>query len=79
LLARFRPDLASLPEAEPAVGDRQLRRYLQTSSLQAEQQIAPIVSTFPSAVREADQLLLALRRGPDQHENALLLILQPCL
>src|SRR6478752_7838058 len=77
LLARFRPDLAScLPEAEPAVGDRQLGPHIQAAPLQVEQQMTPIVGTFPGTVGEADQLLLALRRGPDQHENALLFILQ---
>jgi len=78
LLARFRPDLANrLPETEPAVGDCQLGRPFQPAPLQIEQQITPIVGTFPGAVGEADEFLLALRRGPDQHENALLLVLQP--
>jgi hypothetical protein len=41
-----------------------------------EQQITPIVGTFPGSIREAHEFLFALRRSPDQHENALLLVLQ---
>src|SRR5215475_2664711 len=73
-------NLASrLPEAKPAIGDRQLGRPFQAAPLQVQEQATPIVGTFPGTVGEADEFLLALRRGPDQHENALLLVFQPRL
>jgi hypothetical protein len=79
LLARFRPYFAGgLPEAQTAVGDGQFRPHVEPAALQVEQQAAPIVRTFPCAIDKTDQLLLALRRRPDQHENALLLVLEAC-
>src|SRR5262249_39915072 len=77
LLARFRPYFAGgLPEAETAVGDGEFRPHVEPATLQVEQQAAPIVRTFPCAIDKTDQLLLALRRRPDQHEDALLLVLE---
>ena len=49
------------------------------SPLQIEQQLAPVLRALARAVGEADQLLPALRRRADQHEDALLLVLQPRL
>jgi len=80
LLARGRPDLAgSFPEAERAVSDRQFRPHIEPAPFQIEQQITPILRTFPYAVGEADEFLAALRRRADQHQNALLLVFKPGL
>jgi hypothetical protein len=77
LLARFRPYFAGgLPEAETAVSDGEFRPHVEPATLQVEQQAAPIVRTFPCAIDKTNQFLLALRRRPDQHEHALLLVLE---
>jgi hypothetical protein len=56
LLACFRPDLAGrFPEAERAVGDHQFGPGIEPASLQIQQQIAPILRTFPSAIGEPDE------------------------
>ena len=77
LFSGLGPDLADrLPEAERAIGDRDLGRNRQTPALQIEQQGAPVVSALARAVGEAEQLLLALRRGADDDQDALRLVLQ---
>jgi len=77
LLAGFRPDLAErLPEAERTVGDREFRCDGQPAALEIEQQDAPVVGTFASAVGEADQFLRAFRRRADDDENALRFLFQ---
>ena len=77
LLARFRPHLAErLPEPESAIGGGEFRRDRQATPLQIEQQGAPVVSALARAVGEADKLLPALRRGADDDEDALRIVLQ---
>jgi hypothetical protein len=77
LLTGLGPELADrLPEAERAVGDGDLGRHRQTPALEIEQQGAPVVSALARAVDKADQLLLALRRGADDDQDALRLVLQ---
>ena len=79
LLARFRPDLTGgLPEPERANGDGELRRHVEPAPLQLEQQIAPVVCALASAIGDADQFFAALRRRTDQHEDALLFVLEAC-
>ena len=68
-----------LPEAERAVGDRQLWPHIEPAPFQIEQQLAPILRTFTRIVREADELLATLRRRANQYQNALLLIFEPGL
>ena len=85
LLAGGRPQLAErLPEAkrtprfregrlgEGRLGDGEFGRDNQTSVLQIEQQLPPILGTFARAVGEAEQLLPALRRCADDDQDALL-------
>ena len=77
LLTGPRPDFADrLPEAERAISDGDLGRHRQTPALEIEQQRAPVVSALARAVDKAEQLLLALRRGADDDEDALRLALQ---
>jgi hypothetical protein len=72
LAAGLRPHLLDrLPEAERAVGDRELRRYRKPAPLQVEEQFPPGLGALAHAVNEADQLLLALRRGADDDQQAL--------
>ncbi len=77
LLARFRPDLTGgLPEPECAIGDDEPRGSIEPAPLQIEQQIAPVVRALAGAIGEADQFLAAFRRRADQHQDALLFVLE---
>ena len=77
LLTGLGPELADrLPEAERAIGDGDLGRHRQTPALEIEQQGAPVMSALARAVDKAEQLLLALRRGADDDQDALRLVLQ---
>src|SRR6202042_1956264 len=77
LLTVLGPDLADrLPEAKRAIGDGDLGRRRQTPALEIEQQGAPVVSALARAVDKAEQLLLAPRRGADDDQDALRLVLQ---
>src|SRR3981189_1845103 len=79
LLARCRPDLTGgLPEPERAVGNDEPRRHVESAPLQIKQQIAPIVRALAGAIGEADQFLAAFRCRTDQHQDALLLVLEAC-
>src|SRR5689334_21160953 len=70
--ADLRPYLLNrLPEAERAVGDRQLRTNRQPAPLQVEQQFPPGLPTLAYAVDQADQLLLPLGRGTDDDQETL--------
>ena len=67
-----------LPEAkrtprfrEGRLGDGEFGRD-QTSVLQIEQQLPPVLGTFAGAVGKAEQLLPALRRRADDDQDALL-------
>ena len=53
--------LDRLPEAERAVGDRELGRHRKPTPLQVEKQLPPGLRTLAHAVDQADELLLAFR------------------
>ena len=77
LLARFWPHLAErLPEPESAIGGGEFRRDRQATPLQIEQQRAPVMGALARAVGETDQLLPTSRRGADDNEDALRIVLQ---
>ena len=63
--------LQRFPKAERAVTDGQFRRNRQAASFQTGEQFAPGLSALAIARLEADQFLLAFRRGADQDKNAL--------
>jgi len=80
LAAGLRPHfLDRLPEAERAVGDRELGRHRKSAPLQVEQQLLPGLRTLAHAVDQTDQLLLALGRGADDEQQALRSVLEPGL
>src|ERR1700704_3110553 len=77
LLARFGPDLGKrLPEAQRTFGDREFRPHRKSTSLEIEQEFLPRLRALAHAVDQAYQLLLALRRRADDHEQALRIILK---
>ena len=60
----------SLPEPQRAVGDRQFRSDREPARLQVDQQLMPALGAFADADLEAEQFLLAFRRGADHHQHA---------
>src|SRR4029077_17176607 len=77
LLARLGPDLGKrLPEAERTVGDREFWPYRKSAPLEIEQKFFPRLRALAHTVDQADQLLLALRRRADDHEQELRVILK---
>src|SRR6516162_4710880 len=80
LAARLRPHLLDrLPEAERAVGDRELGPNRKPASLQVEEELFPGLRTFANAVDQTDELLLALGRGANDDQQALRGVLKPGL
>jgi hypothetical protein len=71
--------LDCLPEAERAITDREVRRDLEPTLLDVDEELAPALRTFSNANLEADKLLLALRRGTDQHQHTLGVVFHPGL
>jgi site-specific DNA recombinase len=71
--------LQRLPEAKGAVAGGQFRRGGQAAGLEVDQQLAPALGALADADLKAEQLLLALRGGADQHQHALGLRLHPGL
>src|SRR5258708_518914 len=59
-----------LPEPERAIANGDLRRDRQAARLQIDEQLLPALPALPHARLKADQLLLALRRRPHQHQHA---------
>src|SRR3979411_3325505 len=71
LVPRSGKDLVErLPEAECTVTNGDFRSDRQPPSFHIDEKFAPALRAFPNANLEADELLLALRRGPDQHQHA---------
>src|SRR3954471_9986108 len=72
LAARLGPHLLNgLPEAECAVGDGKLGSDGQPAPPKVEQQLPPGLHALAHAIDQADELLLALRGGADDHKKAL--------
>ena len=72
LAARLGPDLLKgLPEAECAISDRKLGADGQPAPLKVEQQLPPGLHALAYTIGQADELLLALWGGADDHEKAL--------
>jgi hypothetical protein len=71
--------LQRLPKAERAIADSEFGRDRQATGLQPDQELPPALGTLAGADLEADQFLLAFRRGADDHQHALGLRLQACL
>src|ERR1700730_17581124 len=75
-----RPHLLDrLPEAECAVGDRELGSHRKTTPLQIEEQFLPRLRALAHAVDEADEFLLALGCGANDDQQALRVVLEPSL
>ena len=68
-----------LPEAEGAVADRDLGRDGEAAPLHVDQQLPPALGAFPHADLKPDQFLPAFRRGSDEDQHALGLLLHPGL
>ena len=80
LAARLGPHfLDRLPEAERAVGDHELGRRRKSAPLQVEEQFPPGLRTLAHTVDQADEFLLAFRRGADDDQQALGGVLEPGL
>ena len=71
--------LDRLPEAERAVGDRELGAYCKSTPPQVEEQLPPELRTLAHAIDEADEFFLALRGGPNDDQQALRGVLEPGL
>ena len=68
-----------LPQAQGPVADDQIRTRLPAPPLQVQQQLEPTLLALAIAVRQTDKFFVALLSGPDQHQQALLLLLQASL
>src|SRR3954454_6556809 len=79
LLPGLGPDLVQrLPEAQGPVAGGELGIELQPVLVaQAEQELAPALGALAEAVLDRQQLLATLGVGPDQHQQALPLVLEP--
>src|ERR1700730_9516480 len=62
--------LDSLPEAERAVADREVRRNLEPTLLDVDEKLAPALCVLTYPGLEADEFLLALGCCADQHQHA---------
>src|SRR5262249_34398266 len=72
LLARRRPDLPHrLPEPQRPIADRQLRLDRQPPRLHVQEQFLPRLLALALPVLDGNQLLLAVRRGAHQDQDAL--------
>src|SRR5215211_2337420 len=80
LATRLRPHFFErLPEAQRAVGDRKLGPDRKPAPLQVEEELAPRLRALAHAIDEADEFLLAFRRGADDDQQALRLVLEASL
>ena len=59
-----------LPEAERAITDREIRRDLEPTPPDVDEEFAPVLRALPHPGLEADEFLLALGGGADQHKHA---------
>ena len=80
LAARLRPHfLDRLPEAERAVGNREFGADRKPTPLEIEEQLPPGLRALAHAVDEPDEFLFALRRGANDDQQALRVVLQASL
>lgn len=71
LVPRARKDFVKrLPEAERAVTNGNFRGGLQPALLHVDQELTAALRALLDADLKANQLLLAFRRRPDQHQLA---------
>ena len=71
--------LQRLPEAQSAIADGELGTNREPAPAQACQQLTPALGALAHPRLEAHEFLASLRRGADEDQNALLLVLQPTL
>ncbi len=64
-----------LPEDKRPISHSNVRCNGQAPPLDLDEKLAPALGALAHASLEADQLLLAFRRGADQHQDAFGLIL----
>src|ERR1039457_4678382 len=80
LVPRSGKDLVErLPEAERTITNGDFRSDLQSPSFHIDEKFAPALRAFPNANLEADEFLLALRRSPNQHQHAFVVVFQGSL
>jgi len=65
-----------LPKSQRAVADDQLGADLQAAALEVEQQFAPALRAFAVAVDEPNNVLVSLGVGGDDHQHALLVVIE---
>src|ERR687885_640335 len=70
------PRLQRLPETEGTLTNRQFRCDGQAAGFAVDQQLAPALRALAHADLKAQEFLLALWRGADQHQHAFGLWLQ---
>src|ERR1700719_3436108 len=63
--------LDRLPEAEGAVGDRELGFHRKPPPFEVEEELFPRLRALAHAVDEPDKFLFAFGRGADDHQQAL--------
>ena len=79
MAGRWKRLVERFPEAERPVADGDLGRDRKPAGLQIDEQFLPALRALAHARRQAEQLLLALRRGADDHQYAFGLWLHPRL
>src|ERR1700719_3037921 len=80
LAACPRPHLLDrLPEAEGAVGDRELGSHRKPPPFEVEEELFPRLRALAHAVDESDKFLFASGRGADDHQQTLCGLLEPGL
>src|SRR3981081_1079008 len=80
LAAHPRPHLLDrLPEAEGAVGDRELGSHRKLPPVEVEEELFPRLRALAHAVDEPDKFLFAFGRSADDHQQALRGLLEPGL
>jgi len=64
------------PKSQGAVADGQLGADLQTAAFEVEQQFAPALRAFTITVDQSDDVLVSLGVGGDDHQHALLVVIE---
>jgi hypothetical protein len=62
--------LDRLPKAERTITDREVRRDLEPTLLDVDEELTPALRALAYPGLEADEFLLALWRRADQHQHA---------